>query len=36
MNTYSKARINLRLIPEFKEDIIISKMKNPEFKEWLR
>ena len=36
MNTYSKARINLRLIPEFKEDIIISTEKTPEFKEWLR
>ena len=27
MNTYSKARINLRLIPEFNEDIIISTEK---------
>lgn len=35
MNTYSKARINLRLNPEFKEDIIISTEKTPEFKEWL-
>ncbi|MBK8700795.1 MAG: response regulator transcription factor [Saprospiraceae bacterium] len=36
MSTYSKARINLKLNPEFKGDIIVSTEKTPEFKEWIR
>jgi two-component system, LytTR family, response regulator LytT len=36
MNTYTKARVNLKLRPEFKEDIIVSTEKTPEFKEWLQ
>lgn len=36
MNTYTKARINLKLVPDFKEDIIVSTEKTPEFKEWLK
>lgn len=36
MSTYSKARINLKLNPDFKDDIIVSTEKTPEFKEWLK
>jgi two-component system, LytTR family, response regulator LytT len=36
MNTYTKARVNLKLVPEFKEDIIVSTEKTPELKEWLQ
>ncbi len=36
MNTYSKARVSLKLMPEFKEEIIVSTEKTPELKEWLQ
>ncbi len=36
MSTYSKARVNLKLIPDFKDDIIVSTEKTPELKSWLR
>lgn len=36
MNTYTKARINLKLNPPFDGEIIVSTEKAPEFKEWLK
>ncbi len=35
MNTFTKARVNLKLVPAFREDIIVSTEKTPELKEWL-
>ena len=36
MNTYTKARINLKLNPVYEGDIIVSTEKTPEFKDWLK
>jgi two-component system, LytTR family, response regulator LytT len=36
MSTYSKARLNINLIPGFKDEIIVSTEKTPELKDWLR
>ena len=35
MNTWSKSRIKIELMPPSKQDVIVSVERSPEFKKWL-